>query len=114
MPGPRWAHDCACGRFLFGRAECPTCGRPGEFVGHGRSVVEEWCAFNRVTGLDPFRDKSSPEARAILARVVRCGLCGGGGYLSIEPDRWGECPRCLGDGSALDGRFRGAESGGVR
>ena len=112
MPSPRWAHECACGRGFVGQAECPTCGRPGKFVGHGNSVVEHWCAFNRVTGLNPLGDKSSPEARAIMARVVACGLCDRSGFVSSSPESWGDCPRCLGDGSALDGRFRGAEEGG--
>ncbi len=108
MPGPLWWYDCSCRESCGGgSAKCLDCGRPGRFVGYTKSVVEHWATFRRVTGLNPLADKSSPEDRAILARVVRCGLCRGSGYLSNEPGTWANCPRCLSDGSALDGKFCG-------
>ena len=110
MPNPRWRPQCDCHGVgtRLGTPSCRKCGRPGTFLGVDKSVVEHWCAFQRVTGLNPLGPKTSPEAQTIVARIVTCGLCGGSGCMSGGPDAWSYCPRCLGDGIALDGRFKGA------
>ena len=49
-----------------------------------------------------------PDARKRrLNRLFRCKLCEGTGLLSAKPGSWWYCPRCLGDGAAMDGHFRG-------
>lgn len=107
MPGPSFWYDCPCGGFGSNQPNCWNCGTPGRYRGYTKGTYEHWDTFARITGLKPLGDKSSAEAQAILERVVRCTLCGGNGYLSDHPDYYAKCPRCLGDGKALDGRFRG-------
>lgn len=108
MPGPQWEYGCRCRCCGGGRRECPDCGRPGRYVGYRSSVVEHWGRFRRVTGLNPLNgERNTPHGRAIMERLVTCSLCDGHGYLSDSPSAWSYCPRCGGDGSALDGAFNG-------
>jgi DnaJ-class molecular chaperone len=108
MPHPSYWYDCH--GFGGGRPTCHTCGIAGRYTGYRNSVVEYWCRFNRVTGLSPFGsdpDHTPEERKAILDRLVECSLCDGQGFLSSDPETWVRCPRCLSDGSALDGAFKG-------
>lgn len=110
MPHASYLYGCDCRVVGGGRPECHTCGRPGRFVGYHKSVVEYWGAYNKVTGLNPLGPDPDvpPDIReAIGKRIVYCQLCGGEGYLSTDPASWTHCPRCEGDGYALEGHFTG-------
>lgn len=111
MPHASYSYVCGCSRASAGGLPtCQTCGQPGRFIGHRKSVVEHWCAFSRGTGLNPVGPDAHvpPEiSAAIRERMVNCQLCGGSGYLSPDPESWTHCPRCEGDGFALEGHFRG-------
>ena len=108
MPSPRYDYDC-CPSVRSDQPACPTCGVPGRYVGHRFSTDERWTRFERLTGLCPAaKDDIFPEERKRrLQRLHRCRLCRGTGLLSATPKSWWYCPRCLGDGAAMDGKFRG-------
>ena len=115
MPGPSWEYDCPCRSSGGGRPECPDCGKPGRYVGYRRSVVEHWGYFQRATGLNPLSgERKTPHGRAIMERLVTCSLCEGHGYLSDRPGSYCRCPRCGGDGRAIDGKFSGDVAGGAK
>lgn len=108
MPGP--VYDFVCGHEeQANQPVCRACGRPGRYVGHRYAPHERGMLFERLTGLraDGDDDVFPHERKRRLRRLVRCGLCGGTGLIGADPKRWWHCPRCLGDGAAMDGRFRG-------
>ena len=78
-------------------------------MGYRYSTGERYDLFERLTGLSRSgEDEVMPdERRRRLNRLFRCKLCEGTGLLSAKPGSWWYCPRCLGDGAAMDGHFRG-------
>ena len=107
---PRPSYDYECGHQDRGNhPACRACGLPGRYVGYRYSTEERWSLFERLTGLCPTAedDVTPQERKRRLNRFLRCQLCAGTGLLSTTPGKWWYCPRCLGDGAAMDGRFRG-------
>src|SRR5690349_25178877 len=93
-----WKHGCGCEKYYSTTSaeNCPRCGRPGEFAGWSRSVVEQMGHHKQRTGY-PF---SKNLAKHLLPQLKReCPDCRGTGLMDVNHGQdYRSCDRCNGDG----------------
>jgi len=103
-----WKHTCGCDRsyIAWGSEKCPRCGKPGEFAGWSRSVVEMMGHSERRTGYPLFTDQTEygwrhygADRYGLPPLKHECAKCGGSGLLDIGNGQdYKSCDQCHGDG----------------
>ena len=105
MPDRMWRHDC-CGSAVRSESpECDTCGLPGTFDGWRLNLWEAARVYHYVYGFHPF-GPHRPDADGTLTPLRdTCVRCDGRAILTIDVERWAECPMCEGTGGVWNRPF---------
>ena len=98
MPNRLWRHVCGGREVVEGSPRCKMCGRRGAFDGWRLSMWEAARLYHYVYSLNPM-GPHRPLADSLFAGMRdRCVRCGGRKIVTLDEERWRDCPTCEGTG----------------
>jgi hypothetical protein len=110
MPNRMWHHNCRGRDVLEGSVRCDACGSHGTFDGWRLSMWEAARVYQYVYGLNPFGPHRQLADRLLAPLRDTCVRCGGRTILTIDEQRWRDCPLCEGTGGVWNRPFQGVDA----